>query len=113
MHLHLARFEIVTDFIFTYEVDGDQEVEMHDGAKGTAPKISWVSDFEYVARDSNYYDLAPKDSVTVLPGNPDLLEGRGTVIRAKFPKMGIYEWHCHILSHEDHEMMRIFEVVAN
>ena len=25
---------------------------------------------------------------------------------------GLYSWHCHILEHEDHEMMRPFEIVA-
>jgi spore coat protein A len=25
---------------------------------------------------------------------------------------GEYVWHCHILSHEDNEMMRPYEVVA-
>jgi spore coat protein A len=29
----------------------------------------------------------------------------------EFEKAGPYVWHCHILSHEDHEMMRPFEVV--
>ena len=24
---------------------------------------------------------------------------------------GLYVWHCHILEHEDHEMMRVYEVV--
>jgi FtsP/CotA-like multicopper oxidase with cupredoxin domain len=33
-----------------------------------------------------------------------------TVIRAEFDKPGRYVWHCHILSHEDHEMMRVLEV---
>lgn len=31
-------------------------------------------------------------------------------IVAKFDKEGLYVWHCHILSHEDHEMMRPFYV---
>jgi spore coat protein A len=37
----------------------------------------------------------------------------GTVTRivATFDKVGRWVWHCHILSHEDHEMMRRFEVV--
>jgi spore coat protein A, manganese oxidase len=26
---------------------------------------------------------------------------------------GRYVWHCHILEHEDNEMMRPFEVVAS
>ncbi|MBL8658349.1 MAG: multicopper oxidase domain-containing protein [Rhodospirillales bacterium] len=36
----------------------------------------------------------------------------GTVTRiiATFDKRGTWVWHCHILSHEDHEMMRRFTV---
>jgi FtsP/CotA-like multicopper oxidase with cupredoxin domain len=45
-----------------------------------------------------------KDVVTALPGQV-------TVIRVTFSKRGKYPWHCHILSHEDYEMMRHFEVV--
>jgi len=33
-----------------------------------------------------------------------------TRIIAKFDKPGLYVWHCHILSHEEHEMMRPFTV---
>ena len=38
----------------------------------------------------------------------------GQVIRvvAQFDREGLYVWHCHILSHEDHEMMRPFYVTA-
>lgn len=28
----------------------------------------------------------------------------------RFERPGRYVWHCHILSHEDHEMMRPFHV---
>ena len=34
-----------------------------------------------------------------------------TSIVATFDKPGDYVWHCHILSHEDNEMMRPFTVV--
>lgn len=39
-------------------------------------------------------------------GNP--IEGTGfiTTLRMKFDYPGIYQWHCHIISHEDQEMMR-------
>jgi bilirubin oxidase len=39
------------------------------------------------------------DSVIVYPGMV-------TRIRARFDKPGRYVWHCHILEHEDNEMMR-------
>lgn len=44
-----------------------------------------------------------KDTVQVPPGE---------VVRivATFNRPGLYAWHCHILSHEDHEMMRPFLV---
>jgi spore coat protein A len=37
--------------------------------------------------------------------------GAVTRIIATSDKAGTWVWHCHILSHEDHEMMRRFEVV--
>ena len=33
-------------------------------------------------------------------------------IVATFDKEGDYVWHCHILSHEDNEMMRPYTVVT-
>jgi hypothetical protein len=45
------------------------------------------------------------DIVTAMPGQV-------TTIRVKFDTLGEYTWHCHIISHEDHEMMRKLEVVA-
>lgn len=50
--------------------------------------------------DNRYTDIGyPKDIVIANPGEV-------TVIKAKFHQTGRYVWHCHILSHEDHEMMR-------
>ena len=34
-------------------------------------------------------------------------------IVATFDKPGDYVWHCHILSHEDNEMMRPYTVVSD
>ena len=33
-----------------------------------------------------------------------------TTVRAKFDIPGLYVWHCHIVEHEDNEMMRPFFV---
>jgi spore coat protein A len=52
---------------------------------------------------AGYVENAPKDMVTALPGQV-------TRIKATFDKPGRYVWHCHILSHEDHEMMRVMHV---
>lgn len=46
-----------------------------------------------------------KDTVRVNPGET----ARILVKFGDFP--GQYPWHCHVLEHEDHQMMRPFEVV--
>jgi FtsP/CotA-like multicopper oxidase with cupredoxin domain len=56
-----------------------------------------------VPQPAGYVENAPKDMVTALPGQI-------TRIKATFDKPGRYVWHCHILSHEDHEMMRVLHV---
>jgi FtsP/CotA-like multicopper oxidase with cupredoxin domain len=50
-----------------------------------------------------YVENAPKDMVSALPSQI-------TKLKATFDKPGRYVWHCHILSHEDHEMMRVLHV---
>jgi len=40
-----------------------------------------------------------KDTVVSLPGET-------TRIKAFYDIAGLFVWHCHILSHEDNEMMR-------
>lgn len=44
-----------------------------------------------------------KDTAIMYPGER-------TRVIAHFDREGLYVWHCHILSHEDHEMMRPFYV---
>jgi FtsP/CotA-like multicopper oxidase with cupredoxin domain len=45
------------------------------------------------------WEQGMKDTVTALPGHV-------TRVRADFDVAGQYVWHCHILEHEDNEMMR-------
>jgi spore coat protein A len=45
-----------------------------------------------------------KDTVLAYPGQV-------TRIKVKFDLPGRYVWHCHIVSHEDNEMMRPYDVV--
>jgi FtsP/CotA-like multicopper oxidase with cupredoxin domain len=46
-----------------------------------------------------------KDTVISYPGQI-------TTVKAKFDIPGLYVWHCHILEHEDNEMMRPYVVSA-
>jgi FtsP/CotA-like multicopper oxidase with cupredoxin domain len=108
VHLHLVHFEILGRNEITYESDdGDpgQPVLQHNGLYGVAPTITEVdvgSDVDLDEADG-YVENAPKDMVTALPDQV-------TRVKATFDKSGRYVWHCHILSHEDHEMMRVLEV---
>ena len=45
-----------------------------------------------------------KDTAQMFPGEV-------TRVIARFDRAGKYVWHCYILSHEDHEMMRPYEVL--
>jgi FtsP/CotA-like multicopper oxidase with cupredoxin domain len=84
---------------------------MHNGATGTAPGIADIVLGGTATVGGEYYETAPKDMVTSLPGDPDGFTGQMVRVKATFDKPGRYVWHCHILSHEDHEMMRVLEVV--
>jgi len=44
------------------------------------------------------WEAGYKDTVIAYPGEV-------TRVKAKFDIAGLYVWHCHILSHEDNEMM--------
>jgi len=46
-----------------------------------------------------------KDTVVAYPGEV-------TRVKATFDMLGLYVWHCHIIEHEDNEMMRPYEVIA-
>jgi spore coat protein A, manganese oxidase len=55
------------------------------------------------ARQPEPNETGLKDTVIAYPNEV-------TRIRAHFDKPGLFVWHCHILEHEDHEMMRPFRV---
>ncbi len=49
------------------------------------------------------WEMGYKDTVIVYPGEL-------TRVKAKFTIAGLFVWHCHILEHEDNEMMRPYRV---
>ena len=126
VHLHLVNFEILgreevswdshtteddrvipNDVWATPAGDGtylvNQPVVQHNGLLGNGFRIATKTYGPAVPQPAEYVENAPKDMVTALPGQI-------TRIKATFDKPGRYVWHCHILSHEDHEMMRVLYV---
>ena len=112
IHLHLVNFQILDRQDFEYDITGTQTTLQHNGTTGEAPEISNIRNQTPVIVGSEYFEAAPKDMVTSLPGDPEGSPPTGQVVRikAEFNKPGRYVWHCHILSHEDHEMMRVLQV---
>lgn len=58
-----------------------------------------------VVRGPEAWELGRKDTVIAYPDEI-------TRIKAKFDRVGRYVWHCHIIDHEDNEMMRPYEVIS-
>jgi FtsP/CotA-like multicopper oxidase with cupredoxin domain len=107
IHLHQVNFEILGRKEITFDVDEDNPIPVlqHNGEEGEHPNVYNVQVGNPVSLGAadGYVENAPKDMVTALPSQV-------TRIKASFEKPGRYVWHCHILSHEDHEMMRVLEV---
>jgi bilirubin oxidase len=54
-------------------------------------------------RPPETWETGYKDTVIAYPGEI-------TRVKAKFDLPGLYVWHCHIVEHEDNEMMRPYRV---
>ncbi len=101
VHVHLVNFEILGRQGFTADVI-PQPVLQHDGTTGSGFRLENIQLVGGVTPPAGE-ERAPRDMVTALPGQV-------TRIKMTFDRPGRYVWHCHILSHEDHEMMRPFHV---
>jgi FtsP/CotA-like multicopper oxidase with cupredoxin domain len=102
VHLHLVNFEIIRRRSYSADLI-EQPVTQHNGTTGVGFRLENIQVGNVIQPGSAYVENAPKDMVTALPGQV-------TEIRTTFDKPGRYVWHCHILSHEDHEMMRVLHV---
>ncbi|MEH7462233.1 multicopper oxidase [Bacillus thuringiensis] len=88
IHLHLVNFQILNRAAFTGDPNGS-DLKVGPPIPPDPNERGW------------------KDTVRANPGEV-------TRIIARFgPFIGNYPWHCHILEHEDYDMMRPYEILAN
>jgi bilirubin oxidase len=59
--------------------------------------------FDGVARGPESWETGFKDTLVALPHEI-------TRIKATFDRAGRYVWHCHIIDHEDNDMMRPYVI---
>jgi spore coat protein A len=87
IHIHELTFEVVNrqDLL----LDEEEVVQPIQLAGNTTPPELWETGF--------------KDTVVALPGQV-------TRVRAQFLIPGQFVWHCHIVEHEDNEMMRPYRI---
>src|SRR6266511_2789720 len=88
MHVHEIAFEVVNRQGLVTNEDGET-VPPARLVGSPRPPEAWESGF--------------KDTVIAYPGEV-------TRLRAKFDNPGQYVWHCHIVEHEDNEMMRPYRI---
>jgi len=101
IHVHLVHFEVLNREGFSADAV-EQPVAQHDGTVGIGFRLENIV-LDGIKRDPTVTEDSRRDMVMALPGEV-------TRIKMTFDKPGRYVWHCHILSHEDHEMMRPFHV---
>lgn len=110
--IHLLNDRRFNDDIAVQPQLGTTEIwELENGTMHTHPIHLHLVEFDVIGRgpdgtdDPDPNERVGKDTVRV---NPD----ETVRILVKFGDFaGQYPFHCHILEHEDHEMMRPFEVV--
>jgi FtsP/CotA-like multicopper oxidase with cupredoxin domain len=87
MHVHEVAFEVVNREGLV--LDGEEVVQPIQLDGTVSPPESW--------------ETGVKDTVVALPGQV-------TRLRIHFPTAGQFVWHCHIVEHEDNEMMRPYRI---
>lgn len=96
IHIHLVDFQVLDRAPFTFT---SAEKDMGHGVIGATITVTGTGQ----RRGPEPYERGRKDTVICYPGEV-------TRVVANFDRVGHYVWHCHILHHEDHEMMRPFVV---
>ena len=87
IHVHLVQFQVVNRQAWRPTRKGFPRTGHARGRP--RPPEAWETGF--------------KDTVIAYPGEV-------TRIKARFDTAGLFVWHCHIIDHEDNEMMRPYRV---
>jgi len=105
LHIHQVNFQVLGRYLLTETsaVDPTAGDTNGDGTVLTS-EASYNNDF---GAEIPLYatDAGAQDTVWVGPG-------QGIKVVMTFDRPGDYMWHCHILSHEDHDMMRTLKVIG-
>ena len=88
MHIHEIAFEVVNREGLVLNDDGEVVEPIRLNGEITPPQ-PWETGF--------------KDTVIAFPGQV-------TRVRVRFDTPGQFVWHCHIVEHEDNEMMRPYRI---
>lgn len=102
IHLHQVQFQVIDRIPLDL---ARYDAQLAACAAATTPTAGCPADpFAFVKKNAKPLPPAPyergqKDTVMSRPGEI-------TRLKAYFDIPGQYVWHCHILSHEDNEMMR-------
>ncbi|MFT3891908.1 MAG: multicopper oxidase [Anaerolineales bacterium] len=89
MHVHEVTFEVVNRESLVLDLLTGEPVQPVQLVGNPRPPEPWETGF--------------KDTVIVYPGEV-------TRVKAQFLHPGQFVWHCHIVEHEDNEMMRPFRI---
>jgi spore coat protein A, manganese oxidase len=88
MHIHEIAFELLNREALVLNADADVVEPIQLGGDTTLPEP---------------WETGLKDTVIAYPGQV-------TRVKAQFKIPGQFVWHCHIVEHEDNEMMRPYRI---
>jgi spore coat protein A, manganese oxidase len=114
VHLHLVQFDVVERHRIGFE-DVDENGVPDDVNGDGAITIGLASDSENEPLPLD--DILIGEKIELFPSDSGAQDtswvgpGEMIALTANFDIAGEYVWHCHILSHEDHDMMRPYLVV--
>ena len=89
MHVHEVVFEVVNREVLVLDSETGEPVQPVQLSGDRRPAELWETGF--------------KDTVIAYPGEV-------TRVKAQFNSPGQFVWHCHIVEHEDNEMMRPYRI---